>query len=530
MSESLNSLYQKFTSGQISAEEYQERKKQLTENTPVFPTSPKNASTSSIKTTADSNPPQPTAQSNPAAGKPPVENINPMPSPATQTTPQSPKTIPQALHQTPTASYPPPSPVLNQPLMSYSNTAEETDYETPAPAPTLTIVDEQEEKEIKKFKRKLSQISVVSATNFMLILVLGFVTFTGAGVAFNTNNEDSTTTTTTSGFFDEREIEESEVELYVPPEPTVLEFDEFETTNLIDPPAEFNAIMQEAYQSIFEVRCTYIPGTAYVGAGWAVTLNTPEDTTETLIVTNHHVIEECLTSGEITVSNDTHGTIEAEIYTAEGGYWEVRETGSSDSLRDLSALQLKTTKTIAGFPIQEEPASLGQWVAAVGYPSTEEEISARTTTTGTISEFEQISRMILTTAEVRPGNSGGPLLNNRGEVVGTIFANSSEKEGVGYAQPLQYACTIVFECLDGRLTYGENELVDIYAPLTPGDCLGYSLGGQFNLYNVSCDSFNTTYQITAEIDNPETYQCETGAIIEETVAGRLKTYCASTFE
>ena len=202
--------------------------------------------------------------------------------------------------------------------------------------------------------------------------------------------------------------------------------------------------------------------------------------------------------------------------------------GSTDSLRDLATLQPITTAQISGFKFQPEPASLNQWVAAVGYPSGEgTEEPVRTTTVGAITEFEGVSRMILTSAEVKPGNSGGPLINNRGEIVGTVFANSSTRTGVGFAQPLQYGCTIIFSCLDNKIQYEEG-IAKIYTPLKTGDCLGYTIGGQYNLQNVSCDSFNVLYQVDKVLENAEE-PCE-GLQVGEIVAGTQYFLCAKKFE
>ena len=374
---------------------------------------------------------------------------------------------------------------------------------------------------IKQLNSKLNKTNMFAIFNFALIIVLGFN-------VLQPENPNTITVPINPATAEVDPVIPEEVEIFTPEAPTFLEFPTIETENLTQSPQEYDAIMQEAYKSIFEIRCTYLPGTSYVGAGWAATVKTPEGENRTLIVTNHHVIEECLTGGVITASNQTHGEFLTQLYTAEGGYWEVQQMGATDSLRDLATLQPVTTAQISGFKFQPEPASLNQWVAAVGYPSAEEtDLPVRTTTVGRITEFEGVSRMILTSAEVKPGNSGGPLLNNRGEIVGTVFANSSSREGVGFAQPLQYGCTIIFHCLDNKIQYEDN-VAKIYTPLKQGDCLGYSIAGQYNLQNVSCDSFNVLYQIENITENPE-QPCD-GIQVGEIVAGTTYSFCAKKFE
>lgn len=480
MSENLNKLYQQYLNGEITSQQYQQAKKQT-----LFPQNPAN--------------PQPT----------PTQTVTPIQTPA-----------------------PPVNPAIQ---MSYFQ--EDTPFESEPARQNQTQVnitnheDGGNTERLTKMGKKIGRVNTFTMFNFLLILILGFTTFTNTNMQFYPQTAGEITTP--EGSFTPVTPQQPDLELFEPPQsPTVLEFNEIGADNLVSSPQNYDNLMATAYRSIFQIQCTYTPGTSYVGAGWAAALNLPNGGTETLIVTNHHVIEECLTGGTITVKNDTYGEIEAIIYTAEGGYWERKTTGETNSLRDLATLQLKTTQKISGFPLQKQPTQLNQWVAAVGYPGNgENNISTRTTTTGTISEFENISRMIITTAEVKPGNSGGPLLNNRGEIVGTIFANSASQPGIGYAQPLQYGCTIIYECADGILTYGEDNLTNIYTPLQPGECLGYSLAGQFNLHNISCDSFNLTYQILNEQQNPtETTTCNTGTYIQEIVAGEQKTFCAKQFE
>src|SRR3954452_23511209 len=87
---------------------------------------------------------------------------------------------------------------------------------------------------------------------------------------------------------------------------------------------------------------------------------------------------------------------------------------------------------------------VGQKNLALGNPSGLE----RTLTTGIISSLDRsikakngrtIKGIIQTDAAITPGNSGGPLLNSRGEVIGmntAIVSQVGQSAGIGFAVPI----------------------------------------------------------------------------------------------
>lgn len=149
------------------------------------------------------------------------------------------------------------------------------------------------------------------------------------------------------------------------------------------------------------------------------------------IVSNYHVIE-----GAKTVSVNTGF---GQSYNAEVvGY---------DAENDFSMLKIDDQ----GLPYvnigSSDDIAIGEQVVAIGYPLSS---GSTTLTVGYISAKDRIIttdgktiNMLQTDAAINSGNSGGPLLNMQGEVVGITTAKSSGTsntgvtiEGVGYAIPM----------------------------------------------------------------------------------------------
>jgi serine protease Do len=89
------------------------------------------------------------------------------------------------------------------------------------------------------------------------------------------------------------------------------------------------------------------------------------------------------------------------------------------------------------------PGSLesGDAVYAVGNPGMGFMVLDHTVSEGIVSSLARNFNDVVylqTTAAVNPGNSGGPLVNTRGEVVGLITLKAMFQEGVAFALPVDY--------------------------------------------------------------------------------------------
>ena len=163
------------------------------------------------------------------------------------------------------------------------------------------------------------------------------------------------------------------------------------------------------------------------------------------IVTNYHVIEGG--SNEIRVSFSNRDTVDAELV-------------GSDPSTDLAVLQVDTSAT-ALTPLSlgnSDAVEVGDPVVAIGNPFGLD----RTATAGIVSALQRlitapnqftIDHVIQTDAPINHGNSGGPLLDDRGQVIGvntqieTGGVTSSGNVGIGFAVPSNTVKDVVAQIL-----------------------------------------------------------------------------------
>ena len=158
-----------------------------------------------------------------------------------------------------------------------------------------------------------------------------------------------------------------------------------------------------------------------------------------VILTNDHVVSGA-TSIQVTLPNGqtVAGTVYGVSSTTDLAIVKVNETG-------LTAATLGESSTL----------QVGQTVVAIGDPLGEFTDSA---TAGIVSgldrtitvENETLTGLIQTDASVNPGNSGGPLIDTSGNVVGVVTASSSNAQGISFVIPIGAASSMVAAALAGQ--------------------------------------------------------------------------------
>lgn len=167
------------------------------------------------------------------------------------------------------------------------------------------------------------------------------------------------------------------------------------------------------------------------------------------VLTNEHVI---------------HGGDSIVITLSDGRSYKAELVGSSERI-DVALLKVKASGLPSVTFGNSDNLVPGEWAVAVGNPVGYllEDLDP-TVTVGVISatgrtikgeESGRVYRnMIQTDAAVNPGNSGGPLANADGEVVGMntfIFSKSGGSEGIGFAIP----SNTLTKCIDELIKYGK---------------------------------------------------------------------------
>ena len=152
-----------------------------------------------------------------------------------------------------------------------------------------------------------------------------------------------------------------------------------------------------------------------------------------LIVTNHHVIDG---ASEVTVTLDDGSKHSAEVV-------------GTDPKTDLAVLKIDAGRTLPTVRFGDsDDTRVGDWVVAVGNPfGLGGSVSAgvvsargRDIQSGPYDDYLQFD------ASINRGNSGGPLFNTRGEVIGVntaIYSPSGGNVGIGFAVPAALAEPVV---------------------------------------------------------------------------------------
>jgi len=193
--------------------------------------------------------------------------------------------------------------------------------------------------------------------------------------------------------------------------------------NLYQAPPDLGEKIDTALDATVGINCIS-GGWIHRGSGWP--LDAPSGSA-TIIVTNHHVIKECV--------GPDKGTVDIDVR----GQYGTGQIINYDAEYDLAIIETSLALTplpTAGWP------QIGHWVMAVGNPVG----FVGSVNTGRVSNLTSFE--IVHDVSTNSGNSGGPLINAAGQVVGVHYAGYADDfvEGVNFAIALRMLCDKLLVC------------------------------------------------------------------------------------
>ena len=187
-----------------------------------------------------------------------------------------------------------------------------------------------------------------------------------------------------------------------------------------------------------------------------------------LVITNNHVIRDA--------------TSVTATLTSTGRTYPARIVGA-DVDADIAVLQLQGPAGLTAAPLGDSAAvTLGMPVLAIGNQAGKG--GSPTVASGTVNGLnrtiqaddggvgltETLRGMLQTSARIAPGDSGGPLADAAGEVIGVDTATGTGTPGAGYAIPVNAAMTVERQIAAGRagpgITIGVGGFLGVVVPST----------------------------------------------------------------
>lgn len=206
-------------------------------------------------------------------------------------------------------------------------------------------------------------------------------------------------------------------------------------TSLFAAPDDLDALIKKVGESVVDIYCESGDGSG--GTGFAHDDEPVTAGYSTTLVTNHHVIESCWDAG-------------TEVVVYIGDDFETEVMGiiaGVDEENDLALIEIKEKLPL--ILSAEDFAKPGWWSMAIGNPVDEEieEVLDRYVSIGYIG-FVLDGYYNYTSATLNRGNSGGPLVNSRGELIGiNTFATSGLDNGVwNIAVDSDILCEKLYKC------------------------------------------------------------------------------------
>jgi serine protease Do len=150
------------------------------------------------------------------------------------------------------------------------------------------------------------------------------------------------------------------------------------------------------------------------------------------ILTNYHVI-----ASEVDPKYEGYSRLFIELSKTSGDKIPAKVVGY-DKVFDLALIKTEVAPEFVFSVLSTEDVAPGQRIFAMGSPAGLE----KTLTSGIVSakgrRLLEMGDVLQVDVPLNVGNSGGPLLNERGEVIGIVFAGLEQFEGINFAIPVTW--------------------------------------------------------------------------------------------
>lgn len=209
-------------------------------------------------------------------------------------------------------------------------------------------------------------------------------------------------------------------------------------------------------------------------------------TSDGYILTNKHVI---------------NGATSINVVLDDGTEYENVEVVATDPLNDVAFLKIKDASGLTAATLGDSKTlTVGQQVMAIGNALGQYQNTVTvgvvsglgrsiTASDGTGYNTETLSDMIQTDAAINSGNSGGPLVNAAGEVVGINTATSTSAENMGFAIPISSVKGMLAQLIETGSA--QRTYLGVYvAEITPEVAKAYNLPVSAGAYLYSSSTYS----------------------------------------
>ncbi|MFW5792787.1 MAG: trypsin-like peptidase domain-containing protein [Bacteroidota bacterium] len=203
-------------------------------------------------------------------------------------------------------------------------------------------------------------------------------------------------------------------------------------------------ILEKYKDAVVQITTPYNFGSGFVLSGWD------------LIITNFHIVKG---NSEVVVSGNTFSKLSLKVLY-------------SDSLLDIAFLEKPEIMDIEYPVLSEGEVKEGEQVLTIGHPLRLKYTATAGIISNTSREYQGVT-LFQVDAPMNPGNSGGPLINDKAEVIGLNTMVYKEAENIGFSIPYfnireslelykNYYGKHVLRCISCRKVQAVEELINGY--------------------------------------------------------------------